>query len=129
MWNLPNMCVLVATAGGTAWGQLSFVEATGDLGLDGLKGPHGCFVDLNNDGRPDVVVGRNRVFLNTTAISPRLREGLQEGEGWKHGFGFVEVEASGLPSFRRGDIAVFADLDNDGNKDCVWTRYLDVHAD
>lgn len=122
-----------------------FVEATADLGLGGLAGSHCCFVDLNNDGRPDAVVGRNRVFLNVDGTPPRSREGLNEGEEssrsreglgedtddaeWKHAFGFVEVEASGLPAFRRGDIAVFADLDNDGNKDCVWTRYLDVNTD
>ncbi len=133
MWNMPNMCAIVAMAGGTAWGQLSFVEATADLGLDGLKGPHGCFVDLNNDGRPDVVIGRNRVFLNV-AEAHRLEAGATGGgagatTAWPRGFRFVEVEASGLPAFRGGDIAVFADLDNDGNKDCVWTRYLDVNAD
>lgn len=124
--NMRNLYAIVAMAGGTAWGQLSFVEATADLGLDGLKGPHGCFVDLNNDGRPDVVIGRNRVFLNV-AEAHRLEAGATAA--WPRGFGFVEVEASGLPTFRRGDIAVFADLDNDGNKDCVWTRYLDVNAD
>lgn len=130
--------MIVALCAGAACGQLSFVEATGDVGLADLKGPHCCFVDLNNDGRPDAVIGRNRVFLNTAEVSPRVRERLEseaadtpdeEAEAWKHGFGFVEVEASGLPMFRRGDIAVFADLDNDGNKDCVWTRYLDVQAD
>lgn len=109
--------MLVALCAGTACGQLAFVEATTDLGLEGLAGPHCCFVDLNNDGRPDAVIGRNRVLLNTAdAEAPR-------------GVRFVEVETTGLPAFRRGDIAVFADLDNDGNKDCVWARYLDLNAD
>lgn len=100
-----------------ASGQLSFVDVTADLGLEGLSFPHCCFVDLNNDGRADVVVGRNRVFLNVTdETAPRKLK-------------FVEVEQPGLPAFRNGDISVFADLDNDGSKDCVWTRYLDVNAD
>ena len=102
---------------GSAWGQLSFVDATKDLGLDGLTDPHCCFVDLDNDGRPDAVVGRDRVFLNVAdEAAPRMLR-------------FVEVEQNGLPAFRTGDISVFADLDNDGIKDCVWTRYLDVNAD
>ena len=123
------MAAIIVLTGGTvwgpfpwgspSWGQLSFVEATADVGLDGLAGPHGCFVDLNNDGWPDVVIGRNRVFLHVA----------DDSEDSPRGFRFVEVEENGLPSFRRGDIAVFADLDNDGYKDCVWTRYLDVHAD
>ncbi len=108
---------IVALCAGTACGQLSFIDATAELGLADLAGPHCCFVDLNNDARPDAVVGRNRVFLSVSdADAPR-------------GLRFVEVGASGLPAFRTGDIAVFADLDNDGNKDCVWTRYLDINAD
>lgn len=130
---MRNTCLIVALCAGAAWGQLSFVEATADLGLDGLAGPHCCFVDLDNDGRADAVVARNRVFLNVTEAH-RLEAGAAEpgGDGaepWARGMRFVEVEASGLPVFRNGDIAVFADLDNDGNKDCVWTRYLDVNAD
>ncbi|MDQ7012384.1 MAG: CRTAC1 family protein [Planctomycetota bacterium] len=118
--------MIVALSAGTVLGQLSFVEATESLGLGDLAGPHCCFVDLNNDGRPDAVIGRNRVFLNV-AEAHRLEAGATAA--WPRGFGFVEVEESGLPVFRRGDIAVFADLDNDGNKDCVWTRHLDVNAD
>lgn len=114
---MQKQAMIVALCAGTACGQLAFVEATADLGLGGLAGPHCCFVDLNNDGRPDAVIGRNRVFLNTAdAEAPR-------------GVRYVEIEAAGLPAFRRGDIAVFADLDNDGNKDCVWARYLDINAD
>ena len=67
----------------------------------------------------DAVIGRSRVFLNV----------VDTREDTKFGVRFVEVEKCGLPAFRRGDIAVFADLDNDGNKDCVWTRYLDVNSD
>jgi hypothetical protein len=109
--------VLLAVSASVASAQLSFVEATADLGLADQPGPHCCFVDLNSDGRPDAVIGRNRVFLNTPDAEA------------KHGLKFVEVGASGLPAFRNGDISVFADLDNDGNKDCVWTRYLDINAD
>jgi len=114
---MQTTTTIVALCAGTACGQLSFVDATAELGLADLAGPHCCFVDLHNDARPDAVVGRNRVFLNVSdADAPR-------------GLRFVEVGASGLPAFRTGDIAVFADLDNDGNKDCVWTRYLDINAD
>jgi hypothetical protein len=114
---MQTTTTIVALCAGTACGQLSFVDATADLGLADLAGPHCCFVDLNNDARPDAVVGRNRVFLNASDADA------------SRGLRFVEVGASGLPAFRTGDIAVFADLDNDGNKDCVWTRYLDIHAD
>lgn len=114
---MRSFVCIVACAAGTATGQLSFVDATADLGLEGLRGPHCCFVDLDNDGRPDVVIGRNRVFLN------------RADEESPHGVRFVEVESPGLPAFRTGDIAVFADLDGDGIKDCLWTRYLDVNAD
>jgi hypothetical protein len=114
---MTRSCTIVAGCAGAAWGQLTFLDATTDLGLDGLSSPHCCFVDLNNDGRPDAVIGRNRVYLNVAdEASPRKLR-------------FVEVEQPGLPAFRTGDISVFADLDNDGNKDCVWTRYLDINAD
>ncbi|HZW09799.1 MAG TPA: CRTAC1 family protein [Phycisphaerales bacterium] len=114
---MGRSCILVVSCAGAAWGQLSFVDATSDLGLGGLSSPHCCFADLNNDGRPDAVIGRNRVYLNVAdETSPRKLR-------------FVEVAQPGLPAFRGGDISVFADLDNDGNKDCIWTRYLDVNAD
>lgn len=117
MFLMERCCAIIAACAGTAWGQLSFTDATADTGLDGLSFPHCCFADLNGDGRPDAVVGRNRVFLNTPETdAPRSLR-------------FAEVGNTGLPAFRNGDIAVFADLDNDGIKDCVWTRYLDVNAE
>ncbi len=100
-------------------GQLSFVDVTAEVGLDGLHHAHGCFVDLNNDHRPDLVIERNKVFLNV----------VDDREESTRGFRFVRVENAGLPDFRTGDIAVFADLNNDGNKDCLYTRYLDINND
>lgn len=108
---------MVCLASGLASGQLTFIDASEDLGLDGLSTPHCSFVDLDGDGRADAVVGRNRVFLNIP--DPESPRGLR----------FVERPETGLPEVRRGDISVFADLDNDGTKDCVWTRYLDIHAE
>jgi hypothetical protein len=80
--------------------------------------------DLNADGKPDVVVrareaggpgtpDRYRVFLNTTP------EGGAES--------FVEVQATGLPTPRDGDCLVFADFENDGTPDALFTRYLDIN--
>ncbi|MHC4768969.1 MAG: CRTAC1 family protein, partial [Planctomycetota bacterium] len=76
-----------------------------------------CFADLNGDGRADAVVDRHRVFLNVADESGASPIGRR----------FVEIADCGLPAPQRGDIAVFADIDNDGGLDAVIARYVDLH--
>ncbi len=93
-----------------------FTDATLASGLPLMNSARLTFTDLNGDGRPDIVarVGdRYRVFLNLPANNAL-------------GFRYVEVEHPGLPSPQGGDLIVFADLDNDGKTDAVFTRNLDT---
>lgn len=60
-------------------------------------------------GKPD----RYRVFLNSTAPGEPLA--------------FDEVTTTNLPTPRDGDGLVFADFDNDGKADALFTRYLDIN--
>ncbi|MHC4219496.1 MAG: CRTAC1 family protein, partial [Planctomycetota bacterium] len=95
-----------------------FVDLTDEVGLGaGVVGTtisRCCFADLNGDGWADAVVDRHRVFLNVAGETSLGRR-------------FVEVPDCGLPSPQRGDIAVFADIDNDGHLDAVITRYVDQY--
>lgn len=97
--------------------QLAFDDITAQVGLDDLSAAHVLFADLNGDRRPDVVIDRTRVFLHTADDAAPL------------GFTYTEVAETGLPEPRRGDICVFADIDNDGAADAVFTRYLDINAE
>ena len=110
----------LAAVSGHACGQvrqLTFVDASADVGLGGISTGRVCFADLNGDARPDAILDRRRIFLNV--VDPDA----------KHGLRFAEVLDTGLPEPRDGDCLVFADLDNDGHADAILTRYLDVNAD
>jgi hypothetical protein len=100
-----------------------FIDATDEVGLGAAVVGAGisrcCFADLNGDGWADAVVDRHRVLLNAT----------DETGGSRIGRRFVEVPDCGLPPPQRGDIAVFADLDNDGRLDAVVTRYVDLNTE
>lgn len=91
-----------------------FKDATDAAGLGGLSSARVCFADLNADGRPDVVIDRHLVFLN------------RPGEGGVPRF--ERVEPTGLPDPGKGDVLVFADLDNDGHADAILGRSNDVNA-
>jgi len=103
----------------SANGQLRFVDTTAKVGLEDADAPisasHVCAADLDGDGLDDLIVGRTRVFMNTAT-----EEGARV---------FAEVEGTGLPEYRRGDIVVFADIDSDGNADAIIGRSLDIHAE
>jgi hypothetical protein len=96
--------------------QPGFVDVTDAVGL----GPEAvgagiarlCFADLNDDGWPDVVIDRYRVFLNRTDdVSPIGRS-------------FEEVPAAetNLRQPANGTLTVFADIDNDGRLDAIVTE-------
>jgi len=89
-----------------------FVDATDASGLGGVSTAKACFVDVNADGRPDVLLDRTQLFLNVPG--DKLR--------------FERVEHTGLPEPARGDSISFADIDNDGLPDAVLVRYEDVNA-
>lgn len=117
------LSVLVACGSAASAQQMVFADATAPVGLAGINATRMCLADVNGDGRPDAVVrametgkaDQYRVFLN------RAKEG---GAG---GFEFKELENTGLPSPIGGDCLVFADIDNDGHADAVFTRSLDVN--
>ncbi|MHC4273628.1 MAG: CRTAC1 family protein [Planctomycetota bacterium] len=98
-----------------------FIDATGEVGLGpevvGTGISRCCFADLNGDGWADAVVDRHRVLLNLPDETGASRIGRR----------FAEVADCGLPPPQRGDIVVFADIDNDGRLDAVVTRYVDLH--
>lgn len=102
-----------------AHAQLRFVDATARVGLEDEGSPisaaHVCAADLDGDGFDDLIIGRTRVFMNRAT-----EDGART---------FVEVDRAGLPEHRRGDVVVFADLDNDGRSDAIVARSLDVDND
>jgi hypothetical protein len=113
--------VLLAAAAcaGASWVDLA--PASG-LALDApaaLK-----FTDLNGDGWPDVVI----IPDSPEPVSPRvfLHPGPAYGEG---GPRYLEHLDHGLPLVARGDVLVFADLDNDGHGDALHACYLDPYQD
>jgi hypothetical protein len=103
--------------------EAGFVDMTNAAGLGPEVIPETvarlCFADLNDDGRPDIVVDRHRVFLNEPDASSPL------------GLRFVEVppERSGLRIPVEGTLTVFADLDNDGSLDAICTEYINHHVE
>jgi hypothetical protein len=99
-----------------------FTDAAPSLPFANVNGARLCMADLNGDGEPDVVIRERgadgkpdhyRVFLNTS--------------GDRGVLSFAEVGAPNLPTPRDGDMLVFADFDNDGKADGLFTRYLDVN--
>lgn len=101
--------------GAAIWGagQGQFVDVTDAVGLgaDTIAQTVSrlCLADLNNDGWPDAVIDRHRVFLNRPdKASPIGRR-------------FVELppDQTGLRQPVSGTLTVFADLNNDGNLDAI----------
>jgi len=112
----------------TAAEPTGFIDATGALGLAGLtRGDDGSiglpiarvqFVDLDNDGFPDLIVDRHRVFMNRPVAAG------MDGIGRR----FVEVdrEVSGLEPPQAGTVTVFVDLNNNGFADAVIAEHVDL---
>lgn len=97
-----------------------FVDATEAAGLGSEVVPEQvarvCFADLDDDGFPDAVIDRHRVFMNRADTASPL------------GRTFLEVPAdkTGLVVPQTGTIDVFADLDNDGKLDAVTIEQVDT---
>jgi uncharacterized protein YodC (DUF2158 family) len=113
------LALVTGLAAGLAHAQaIGFEEASERLGLGAINAARACFVDLNGDGRPDMVVRdramgeRPRVFLNTPG---------KDGAGAQ----FVEVAETGLPAPATADVMAFADLDDDGFADAVLARSIE----
>lgn len=96
--------------------QIQFTDVTESVGLGGISATRLVLVDLDGNTHPDAVIDRTRVFLNRPA-----------GEGAS--VLFVEVESPNLPPVNAGDCLVFADLDDDGNRDAIVTRNVTDKVD
>ncbi|MFP4540812.1 MAG: FG-GAP repeat domain-containing protein [Opitutales bacterium] len=103
-----------------------FLDATEAAGLVEESIAALQFIDLDGDTWPDVVM----VPDAREPMAPRvfLHRGAEAVEG-EPLYDLLEASASGLPPLSRGDILVFADLDNDGVKDAIVGRYLDIYQD
>jgi len=101
---------------------IAFIDATQSSGLPLMNSARLCFTDLDGDGRADLVAreqlagneARYRVFMNRADAATPL------------GFHFIEIDGCALPVPANGDCIAFADLDNDGLADAIFTRYLDL---
>ncbi|MHC4549800.1 MAG: CRTAC1 family protein [Planctomycetota bacterium] len=82
--------------------QPEFVDVAGEVGLAGVPGGRAVFVDLDADGRLDVVLDRKHFFLQ--------RDGRF-------------VRADGLPYVPT--LVLFADFDNDGDSDCFAGEFCE----
>jgi hypothetical protein len=109
----PLVALLLAAGSAGAEPPVRFTDVTEIVGLGGLAAARVAFADLNGDGRPDAIIDRHRLFLNTPDAKAEL------------GFRFVEVAAAGLPALGARDLIVFADLDGDGIPDAIVTRYAE----
>ncbi|MDF1800302.1 MAG: VCBS repeat-containing protein [Planctomycetota bacterium] len=96
-------------------GQALFSDVTDALGLGPEVVPETVarvvFGDLDDDGWPDLVVDRHRVFLNRSSEAGRV---------------FEELAETGLDAPRSDTVTVFADLDGDRHLDALIAERVDA---
>ncbi|CAN5705533.1 hypothetical protein BH09PLA1_BH09PLA1_30060 [soil metagenome] len=116
------LCGACLLATNIARAGITFVDANEATGLPWMNSARLTFVDLNADGRADIVA---RVRLDTGEEAYRVLLNRADADA-KFGFRFVEIASPDLPAPIGGDVITFADLDNDGFPDAVFTKYLDT---
>lgn len=87
-----------------------FRDATSTAGLSGRRDSRVQAVDLDVDGRADLVLGRREVLLNRSGEDPAEVV-------------FEPIEG-GLPELARGDVTAFVDLDGDAVPDAIVGRHV-----
>lgn len=99
----------------------AWTDVTDDAGLGQLTASIIKFSDLNGDGWPDVIS-----IPRDTPAPPAifLHSGRPDAVR-----AYSALPDHGLPALHSGDVLVFADLDNNGTRDAILSRYLDLYQD
>jgi enediyne biosynthesis protein E4 len=108
-----------------------FTDITEESGLADVQAIRASSVDINGDGLPDLVVHYTAAKRDSVE-APMRRVFLNEGGGH-----FKEITAEsglldsrdGAQTGRLGHLAVFADVDNDGDLDLFEGSYIDTGTD
>jgi len=101
-----------------------WIDITNEAGLGQNAISQLKFVDLNSDGNCDIVMIPDSA--DPTSPIVYMHSGQASSQGAP---AFEQKTDSALPRVQRGDILIFADLDNDGHKDAIIGRYLDIYQD
>lgn len=123
IWTGVLMTVLTGSLMGSV--EPGFREVADEVGLGVISGGRTRTADIDGDGRSDLMLFPTS---RKEAIAPLIWRNVADPES-PAGFRFEPIEDTGLPRLLFGDIVVFADLDNDGTKDAIITRYLDYLQD
>jgi hypothetical protein len=102
-----------------------FLEVADEVGLGVISGGRTRTADIDGDGRSDLMLFPTS---REEPMAPLIWRNLADPDS-PVGFRFVPLKDTGLPRMMFGDLVVFADIDNDGRKDAVITRYLDYLQD
>jgi enediyne biosynthesis protein E4 len=123
----PAKCKTPAPLPGSAW----FTDITAESGLADVEGIRIIAADVNGDGLPDLFI-HGGVSARDSLEAPKKRLFINKGAGH-----FEDVTAtSGLLDSRDGantgrysNLAVFADVDNDGDLDLFEGAFIDENTD
>jgi hypothetical protein len=97
---------------------IRMVEASREIGLGDLNAQRLAVADLNGDGRPDLLVSRDQVFLNEPGPAP-LGVRFRSVES-----GLVKPTLAASPT---GDgVTILVDIDGDAYPDAVAVRFVDA---